>query len=260
VVQTEHAIFASTFSGLFPLFGCFFIIGYKIFKGTAPISASHFADPRIWLVIWTIAASINVVMPLKFFAHYYFALYPPMCLAAASALNVLLRERLRFALGLLVLFLPPTVVWAFSAERVSSTPDAPRAIGKYLKEAGAGDRSVFVYEYNPIIYALAEVAPPTKFVLGSELTAFSHSSGTDGSEEINRVMVQKPKYVVMVSKTPYNPKSSHLDQLMKGFLASYVPVWQMQDESNSVVKIYTSQPGNARASQGDAIDPSSKAQ
>ena len=55
-------------------------------------------DPRqrlicLWLAVWLVAACIDVVMPLKFWKHYFNALVPPLCLMSGFGACLLARER-----------------------------------------------------------------------------------------------------------------------------------------------------------------------
>ena len=63
----------------------------------AVLARSSSLGPRqrlicLWLTVWLAAACIDVVMPLKFWKHYFNALVPPLCLMAGLAACLLARE------------------------------------------------------------------------------------------------------------------------------------------------------------------------
>ena len=57
----------------------------------------------LWLAIWLVAACVDVVLPLKFWKHYFNALVPPLCLMAGLALTLLARILPALALPALAL-------------------------------------------------------------------------------------------------------------------------------------------------------------
>jgi hypothetical protein len=192
--------------------------------------------------LWSLAGFIDVCAPVKFWTHYYFALYPPVCIAGAMALGVVTQNRVKyFATGLTVLFMTAAPFWIVGealADR-RTDPDAPRAVAEYLRQAGANDMNVFVYDYNPAIYALAHVKPPTPYVLSIELAQFSYSAGVDGKAEVERVMHALPEFVVLRTRVRGEQAPAVLDDVVARGLATYHVVYQVADtEDDSIVRVY----------------------
>jgi hypothetical protein len=237
-----------TATGIGPLVGAILITGLAIGRAARwrRIRVGGLS-PQLWILVWVVAALLDVSLPLKFFSHYYFALFPPLSLAGALALTALTRDRSRgfgragFAVGLVVLFATAVPFWATGfarAVRVAQA-DAPRAVADVLREAGGSDLNVFVYEYQPVIYALALVRPPTPYVLSSELSTFTYSSHVDGADEVRRTMDSAPDFVVMRVRPPDEAEPAALDDVVRERLDAYHLVGEMTDGvDKALVRIY----------------------
>ncbi len=243
ILPSRGAIIRCGASGLMPILGSILLIGYAV---TVRLRRRRLgltlSSPHAWILLWTVAAVANVCLPLKFFTHYYFALYPPVCLGGALALSAVTAARGRaFGAGLVVLFAAALTLWLVGDARAARGVgnDMPREAAAFLRSAGARDGSVFVYNYQPIIYALARVRPPTRYVLGAELSTFSHSAHVDGAGELRRVMAAMPEFVVLRVTRPDGPASAMMDRIMANSLAGYRLVYQVSDETDSItVQIY----------------------
>jgi hypothetical protein len=229
-------------SGLKPLVTAILMIGYAMTRGSEGQSQwVALSSPKGWVLLWAVAAGLNVCLPMKFYPHYFFALYPPMCIAAALALAQLAGgHRRAFALGSVALFLTAAPIWMGDAARAVeyAQADASRAVAGFLRAAGAQDMDVFVYDYEPVIYALAGVRPPTPYVIRAELAEFSQSAHVDGVAELQRVMDAMPRFVVVRA----GPLSGHapdlLDDVMAPKLASYRLVQEVTGADGYGARIY----------------------
>jgi hypothetical protein len=86
----------------------------------------------------------------------------------------------------------------------SLAPDIPVAVGAALKgESG----TLYVFDTQPIIYALAGKIPPTRFVLPSELIGRSlpRVAGDDPVTEVQRILAGAPEFIVRRSNPETNP-------------------------------------------------------
>ncbi len=164
----------------------------------------------MWLAVWLIAACIDVAMPLKFWKHYFNALVPPLCLMAGLALTLLAREwPIRFArlvaVGVVLTLVPAGVemVRHASDSRTIDRVNVPRQIADRIKAVGTDRHDVYVFNYDPLVYAYTGAAPPSRFVLGVELSDFSASAGTSGAAEIGRILDTRPRWIVIAEPSPY---------------------------------------------------------
>jgi hypothetical protein len=89
---------------------------------------------------------------------------------------------------------PPA--WAAQiALRAAMTPDEPRAAATAILAAHA--RSLYVFDTQPILYALTGLTPPTRYVLPSVLTGtfLPTVAGIDPLAELNRILATSPQVI-----------------------------------------------------------------
>jgi hypothetical protein len=230
-------------SGLAPILGALLLIGYAMAR-RAGWRASRAAAPfpMVCILVWIIAATLDVCLPLKFYRHYFFALYPPVCLGGALALTaVTLGQRKRAAIGAILLFASAAPAWLIGVARAApgAEPDVARTIADMMRSRGARDLDVYVYKYQPVVYALSGVRPPTPFVLTLELSEFGNSAGVDGVAEVRRVMAANPRFVVQRVEPSSSPIALAMDEVMARSLARYNLVSELTDHADgSVVRVY----------------------
>jgi hypothetical protein len=166
------------------------------------------------LAIWAIAACVDVAMPLKFWKHYFNALVPPLCLISGLALTLLARERpasfARTMIAGVILTLVPAVAEMIrhaGDSRTIDRPNVPLEIADRIKAVGTTGHDVYVFNYDPLVYAYTRTTPPSRFVLGIELSDFSASAGTSGAEEIGRILGGRPRWIVVAQPSPYSYNS-----------------------------------------------------
>ena len=188
------------------------------------------AGPRsriicLWLAVWLVAACIDVILPLKFWKHYFNALIPPLCLMSGLALTLLAqreagqrevgqRESARYAWVMaagIILTLAPAI-WEMATHvgdsRTIGRPNVPREIADRITAGGSNGRDVYVFDYDPLVYAYANAVPPSRFVLGVELADFGASTGTSAEAEIGRILGTKPRWIVVTRPSPYSFSSA----------------------------------------------------
>jgi len=227
-------------SGLAPMLGPILLMVF-VAGARRPRAGMHHA-----LALWLAAASLDVVLPLKFYPHHFFALYPPLCLGAALAWCELSREgRWAMPVGLAALFslaLPLYLAGQLRSIRLAAH-DTPRALAALLVAARAGDGKVgdgdvFVYDDQPVIYLLAALRPPTPYVMHVELTRFHASSGADGPAEITRIMDRRPLWVVAHPGPQGQEVHGALDLLLLRRLGAYELVATLDEGAAGAVRLY----------------------
>jgi hypothetical protein len=230
-------------SGLAPAVGCLVVIVVAMALAGRRRREAGGITLEAWLALWAAAAALDVCMPLKFSTHYFFAMYPPLCLGGALALAVLADRRPHIlTIGATVLMLSAAPPWVIAIARAARCDDTPRIVADRLRDAGAGDRSVYVYDYQPAIYALARIAPPTPFVLTGELGTFSQSSGFDGPNELRRIINARPRFLVVRTGPSLRPDlhdAADIDAVIQAALAAYRLAYSLADETDgSIVSVY----------------------
>jgi hypothetical protein len=247
IAYLEHApalvtVLQRSASGIAPILGCILIIGYAMGRRLQWRRTWFTASsPQAWLLLWSIAAITDVCLPLHFFTHYYFALYPPLCLSGALALSVVAGNwHKTFVAGLVVLFVTAVPTWVVGNARAArvAEPDAGRAVAEFLRRAGARDRSVFVYNLPPVVYALAQVRPLTPYVLGGELAPFNISAHMH-ELDVRRIMDSSPDFVTVGVRSPDKPVPTLLDEVIAHRIADYHLVYEVSNRlGNSIVRVY----------------------
>ena len=180
----------------------------------------------LWLLLWFIAASIDVILPMKFWKHYFIALIPPLCVSAGLAIVILARHvRVRWAVSLpaIALIALPAIglmVKHAGDSRTIGRVNVPEAIAGRIKAAGTDGRDLYVFNYDPVVYSDAGAVPPTRFVLGIELAQYAGSSGARAEDVIRGILARRPRWIVVADPSPYvySPATwQTLDTALRGY-------------------------------------------
>ncbi len=174
----------------------------------------------VWLAVWVVATCVDVVMPLKFWKHYFNALVPPLCLMSGLGVTLLAREMATqcwrmLTVGVVLTLTPAIAEMALhvSDSRSFGRTNVPREIADRIRAGGSNGHDVYVFDYDPLVYVYSGNAPPSRFVLGVELAEFSASTGTSAEAEIGRVLNGKPRWIVLERPSPYHYTDSILREL-----------------------------------------------
>ena len=199
----------------------------------------------IWLVIWLIAAAIDVALPLKFWKHYFNALLPPLSIVAALGCSLMARALPRMpVLATGVAFaVTVTPILALLAKHAPDSRgidrlNVPRAIAGQIARSGGSAGGVYVFNYDPVVYAYAHAIPPTRYVLGIELANFSASSGANAVREVSNILETLPEWLIVAEPSPYKfaPAVWHK---MNATLLDYrlEKVWQEYDYVQPTIEV-----------------------
>jgi hypothetical protein len=172
-----------------------------------------------WVVVWLVAAGLDVVLPLKFWPHYFNALIPPLCLPAAFAVVTIAQQRGRssaISATSLVLFLLVPAAYGGAADitkvRQRTLHDVPRLVADRIATS-ARIGTVYVFNYEPIIYYLVDAPPPTRYVLlPADITA------RELIAEVRRIMSLRPSHIVVTDSPVFFPPPEVQD-IVEGELA-----------------------------------------
>ena len=208
---TLATILARLRFGLLPLIGLLpwpFVLP-TLFRDAR--TRQRYATLGVWLALWLVAASLDVAAPLKLWKHYFNALVCPLCLIAGLTVQLVADRTgphrqwllcsvivavLTPAVGLMVKHIPSS--WAIDRTNV------PRTIADFINQNGSNGHDIYVFNYDPLVYAYAHAAPPTRFVLGIELSEFSESSGSRPAGEITRILGSMPHWIIVAEPSPYD--------------------------------------------------------
>jgi hypothetical protein len=166
-------------------------------------------DRRILLIVaWAIAAIIDVTLPGKFWPHYFLLMMPPAAILGGHvAATLYQRVKLRqkqwlIVLAMFAVFGYPSGVYvdAMKAQKFTEH-DAPAVISDRIRGNLSPDASVFVFNYQPVIYFLTGAALPTRHVFPADWAkVYSAMTGLDPVRELDQVFQVRPEYVVFVDE------------------------------------------------------------
>ena len=224
VLPDTHQLLDGLHRGVAPLLPLVFggavglALGWQI-RRTEPWVAATL----VWVVLWLVAAGLDVVLPLKFWPHYFNTLVPPLCLPAAFAVVSMAQQRGRssaISAAILALFLLLPAAYGDAADMVKvrrrTSHDVPRLVADRIAASGRIG-TVYVFNYEPIIYYLANAPPPTHYILyPADINARALAA------EIRRIMSLRP-YYILATDSPVFLLPPEIENMVKGELAkSYV--------------------------------------
>lgn len=175
------------------------------------------------LAIWFVLAFAGTVLTGTLFGHYFLQLLPSLLLLTGVAVAGVVRrvapgDSLRQALLVGLVLLPALLPRLYSPLTASAgllyghyvqgepwPKDTPVTVAEYLKERTPPDEAVFVMDYEPALYYLADRPLPTRYVFTPHMmdAAYEQIGGFDQVVEFERIMAGAPLYVVRLS--PANP-------------------------------------------------------
>jgi len=159
-------------------------------------------------LIWYVFVWLIVLLPGKFFHHYYFQLLLPLAFLLPEAFNndtkvqrFLLKQK-KFILGFfIILYLSWNI--AFQYQSFLKKQDHRREVAKYLNEILQEKETIYC-NYSSIIYFLTSTSPPQKYIHPTLLTKQEHieAIAVDVEEEMRRIVQAEPDYMV-IQGTPH---------------------------------------------------------
>ena len=162
-----------------------------------------------WLA-WTLLALVSVFAGWRFFPRYYFALLPPLAVAAARGL-MLLQPGCRFAVaGLLLLpILRYGPTYGKAAASRSSWSDTAlmedsREVAAVLRQRSQPGQTLFIWGYRPDIFVFSSLPAGTPFLDSQPVSGIfadrhlfsTHVSVQDTEENVQRLVRTRPSFVV----------------------------------------------------------------
>lgn len=165
------------------------------------------SDVAPFLFAWALAAIGGLLVFGSYFEHYALPLIPPLAICAAAFLGV----HRRFALGLLLAaFIGGQVL--LLAKR--STRGAPGEIAAIARTIGSGPGCLHVYSGSTMLYPMTGRCAVTRWLFPSHLsrTRERGAIGVDQDAEIDRILGQRPEWVVM--RKPYRGERPEIRERM----------------------------------------------
>jgi 4-amino-4-deoxy-L-arabinose transferase-like glycosyltransferase len=170
----------------------------------------------VLLAVWLAFALFGALFSRRLFSHYFLSVLPPLCLMSGAVIAGVVSaesklDRARRVLILALVLAGPLMTLGY--ERLSENAgvalryvlrgvpipvDTPTTVAGYLRERVDASDTIYVIDYEPILYYLVDARMPTRFVFPPFLTASSnsHVDGIDQMGELASIMATRPRYLI----------------------------------------------------------------
>lgn len=125
------------------------------------------ADLDLWL--WLISGVIGVASGTRFFGHYYWQLFPPLCLLAARGSMAVAAWWSRVAVGVAAITAAVAAI-AAATYNIGGPSNNYNAIADYAKANTAVDERIFVWGHEPSVFWAAQRLPASRIITTGFLT------------------------------------------------------------------------------------------
>lgn len=160
-------------------------------------------------LLWFLGATVGIVLPGKFYAHYFLLWLPPLCIAAALGLReTVVRMAPRrpgvalLAVVVIIASMPVLGDLATLGRRGVGLrlPDPSRVAAEAVARLVPPGETAYVVNYEPVIYFLAKLPLPTIMPLWQQLAGeYGEVMGQRSDAELARVLESRP-YLMVISE------------------------------------------------------------
>ena len=196
--------------------------------GFALLPLAFWRREAVFPAAWLLAGLAGVAVAKSFYDHYFLQVLPVLCVSLGLWCSLLPRGRVLARAGFVALALALPAWAAKVALQEATVPDVTAQVGADL--AARRPASLYVFDSQPILYALSGQTPPTRFVLPSELVGRSlpRVAGVDAAAEVARILAGKPQFIVCRAPAPTNPAvvNPAVYALMRQALAARYRLWR----------------------------------
>ena len=206
----------------------------------------------ILLMLWVAGGILGLSAAKSFYSHYFIQVLPALCVATAwvwmqsGSIKGLRTPVKAAALAGLILLVPALsgavaivniVKPVISRQGAGLTlhPDSTTLIaGDILKASGGVASDVYVFDYEPIIYALAKASLPTRYAYPAFLTTCSleRVAQVNAPVEVARVLAGHPDFIVVsadpIAKLPVDPQAYARLRIV---MAAQYTEWRQYDDA-----------------------------
>jgi 4-amino-4-deoxy-L-arabinose transferase-like glycosyltransferase len=182
-------------------------------------------------LLWLAVTTISVAGPGMFFPHYFLIALPPLSLLAATGATLFARRaterRSRLVLASCIAAASLDVLAADLAPRLSrgfamGSPDTPRRMAALMNEELNPGDTIFVPNYQPVVYFLTNARLPTRFPFPAHLTgSFNKLAGVDTDAEVARILASRPRFIVLDRSEWFAMRASAMAMLTEALEENY---------------------------------------
>jgi hypothetical protein len=174
----------------------------------------------VFLACWLLGGLAGVAVSKSFYDHYFLQVLPVLCVSLGVWFARLPGGVLRA--GFVAAALAPPALAAAAALQDATGPDVIRQVGGALHPD-----SLYVFDSQPILYALTGAAPPTRYVLPSELIGLTlpKVAGVDPVAEVARILATRPEFIARRDPAPANMDAAVYREVDAALAARYA-LWR----------------------------------
>ncbi len=197
---------------------------------------------------WLAAAGLAVVLPGMYFPHYFLMLLAPLALLAALGAGRLARvARPGLVLASFAGLLAVATLQCWSMVLLPRLEhgiglrgqDPPQRVAAALNAALRPGESIFVVNWQPLLYFLTRTQPPTRFVHPAQLSGrFAAVTGVDPDAELARLLATRPRFIVLDSGRWGQVRPAAQALVTRALEQAYAPHAQMPAEDGSLVELW----------------------
>jgi hypothetical protein len=232
----SYMVARPTFVDVWPGFPKTFFF-QAVIVATSAFLILRMPERRIFIVLcWAMAAVIDALLPGQFWAHYFLLLLPASALLMAwlAALFTDMGPRvakLALPIVLLVLAYPLGIVQDVAKARTLAERDVPSLIAARITPELTQTDSIFVFNYQPIIYFLSDARLPTRHVLPADWSKqYRTTTGVEPMVALESVFSHRPKYVVFIDRDWQHMGMDVLAALHRHLAVAYSKDFEIVDE------------------------------
>ncbi len=182
------------------LLSFYVLVGFKIFR------EKRISFTVLSFLIWYFMLWVSVIIPGKYFAHYFIQFFPLLSLACPFIFDHTKIKELKYKSGLfaLILFFSVLILNYRNYKRYIAAHDYPREIAEYIQRRIDKEDQIFIGNNYHIIYYFLNKEVPLKYVHPSVLIKKDHikTLKLNPKDEIKKIINTKPKYILIEGKFP----------------------------------------------------------
>lgn len=194
-------------------------------------------------ILWSLAAIVPVLLPGKFFGHYYIQFFLPFSFVAGEFFSRPIEETPRFlrpffrrniAVPLLVTAL--VLNFYFQKKDYIDRQDTPAELAKMLRPKLKRGDLVYAGNYHHILYFLLDRPSPSPYVHRSLLWTEEHRNALNiqVDDEIQRIFAADPVFVIVQDSIPHLLFNERLEE-------KYTAQTRIKTENGRAVLLYAKQ-------------------
>jgi hypothetical protein len=198
-------------------------------RGTGPLGPRDGAATSL-LLAWLFAGFIGVAALQFRYTHYFLPLLAPLCATTGWVVGRLFdavgRAAPKSAALLLAFVLAAQAASAVNIEKQTLKPvlmatspgigwlkDTPAQIAAAIRPilSAAPGETIYVFDYEPIIYPLAGVIPPTRYAYSAYLISekLAEFSNIDVARAFDQSIAKRPLFIIVARDTSWHPPEDH---------------------------------------------------